>query len=204
MYGVIFYTIPTYFLSPVNYDKLTYIVIVKGATVMSENNLEQKLIAAYDNMMERVHHLIENTEQKTLPSIQKNIEKAKQQAIELKELSKDEADKVANYVRRDVHDLAKHMTESGQELSSWFSFDIQLIEERMLDIFAKVADKTRIELAHLANQAKRSQQYHTGEIASIGTLECQDCKTQLHFKKTSRIPPCPKCHKTIFVRSKKR
>ncbi len=171
---------------------------------MSKNNLEQKLIAAYDDMMERIHQLVDNTEQKTLPSLQKNIEKAKQQAVELKELSKDEAEKVASYVRRDIHDLAEHLSESGQELSSWFSFDIQLIEERLLDVFAKVADRTRAELAHLANQAKRAQEYHTGEVASIGTLACQDCGTQLHFKKTSRIPPCPKCHKTVFVRSKKR
>ena len=199
-----YYAIHTIFLALLIYDRLAYIVITNGAKVMSENNLEQKLIAAYDDMMERLHHLIENTEQKTLPSIQKNIEKAKQQAIELKELSIDEAEKVADYVRRDVHDLAEHMTQSGQELSSWFSFDIQLIEDRLLEIFAKVADKTRLELTHLADQAKRSQQYHTGEVASIGTLVCQDCQTQLNFKKTSRIPPCPKCHKTIFVRSKKR
>lgn len=171
---------------------------------MSEQNLEQKLIAAYDKMMERVESFLDTAEQQALPALQKNIDKAKQQAIELKEITKEEADKIAKYLRRDLHDAAEHLEASGKEISSWFSFDLKLIEDRVLDVFVKVADKTRIELAQLANQAKRAQEYHTGEITSIGTLACQECETLLHFKKTSRIPPCPKCHKTIFVRTRRR
>ncbi len=171
---------------------------------MSEQNLEQKLIAAYDKMMERIEQVIDTAEKKALPTLQKNIDKAKLQAIELKEISQEEADKVARYLRRDIHDAAEHIESSGKEISSWFSFDLKLVEDRLLDVFVKVADKTRLELAQLAEQAKHAQQYHTGEITSIGTLACQQCETLLHFKKTSRIPPCPKCHKTIFIRTLKR
>ena len=170
---------------------------------MSEQKLDQKLVAAYDKMMERIHHILDDAEQHAIPSLQKSIDKAKQQAIELKEITAEEADKLASYIRRDIHDATHHISESGQEISSWFSFDLQLIEERILDVFSKVADKTKAELAQLANQARFMQEYHTGEITSIGTLQCNDCKTLLHFKKTSRIPPCPKCHKTQFSRVKK-
>ena len=170
---------------------------------MSEQNLEQKLIAAYDKMIGRIHQLLDNAEQQALPSLQKNIDKAKQKAIDLKELTHDEADKLAEYVHRDVNDLATHLSQSGEEFKSWFSFDLQLVEDRVLETFAKVADKTSLQLAQLACQAKRSQEYHTGEITSIGTLACQDCEGLLHFKKTSRIPPCPHCSKTIFVRTKR-
>jgi len=171
---------------------------------MSEQNLEQKLIAAYDTMMERVHHLIEDTEQHALPALQTHIDKAKQQAIELKELTQEEADKLAKYLHRDVSALASHLSQSGEAISSWVSFDIELIEDRLLDAFSHVADKTGIQLTQLADQAKRAQEYHTGELTRLGTLTCQQCDTLLHFTKTSRIPPCPKCHKTVFVRTKRR
>jgi len=171
---------------------------------MPEKNIEQKLIAAYDKMMERVDSFLDTAEQQALPALQKNIDKAKRQAIELKEITKEEAEKIGDYLRRDLHDAAEHLESSGKEISSWFSFDLKLIEDRVLDIFVKVADKTRLELAQLAEQAKRAQEYHTGEITSIGTLACQECDTLLHFKKTSRIPPCPKCHKTVFVRTRRR
>ena len=171
---------------------------------MTEQNLEQKLIAAYDKMMQRVEQLLDTAEQQALPVLQKNIDKAKQQAIELKEITKEEAEKIGGYLLRDIHDAADYLEKSGKEISSWFNFDLELIEDRLLDIFAKIADKTRMELAQLAAQAKRAQEYHTGEITSIGTLACQSCSTLVHFKKTSRIPPCPKCHKTVFVRTRRK
>jgi len=170
---------------------------------MNEQELEQKLIAAYDKMMGRIEQLLDSAEQQALPVLQKNIEKAKQQAIELKEISQEEAEKLGNYLRRDLHDAAEHLEQSGQEISTWLNFDLELIEQRILDIFTKVADKTRLELAQLAEQAKRATEYHTGEITSIGTLSCQSCGTVMNFKKTSRIPPCPKCHKTTFTRRQK-
>lgn len=170
---------------------------------MTEHNIEQKLIAAYDKMMERVEQFLDSAEQQALPVLQKNIEKAKQQAIELKEITQEEAEKLGDYLRRDLHDAAEYVETTGKELSTWFSFDLELVEARMLDLFAKVADKTRLELAQLAAQAKRAQEYHTGEITSIGTLACENCDSLVHFKKTSRIPPCPKCHKTVFVRTRR-
>ncbi|MDH5357248.1 MAG: zinc ribbon-containing protein [Gammaproteobacteria bacterium] len=171
---------------------------------MNEQNLEQKLIAAYDKMMHRVEHLLDTAEQQALPVLQKNIEKAKLQAIELKEISKEEAEKIGGYLRRDIQDAADYLERSGKEISTWFNFDLELVEDRLLDVFSKIADRTRIELAQLAAQAKRAQEYHTGEITSIGTLACQNCDTLVHFKKTSRIPPCPKCHKAIFVRTRRK
>ena len=69
---------------------------------MTEQNIEQKLIAAYDKMMERVEHLLDAAEQQALPVLQKNIDKAKQQAIELKEITKEEAEKIGDYLNGDT------------------------------------------------------------------------------------------------------
>jgi len=166
---------------------------------MNEQELEQKLVAAYDKMMSRINSLLNSAEQHALPTLQSNIAKAKKQAIELKEITKEEAEKIGTYLQRDIHQAADYLKQSEQSFSTWFNFDVELIEARLLEAFSNVADKTSLELARLAVQAKLSQQYHTGEITTIGTLTCKTCGTTMHFKKTSRIPPCPKCHKTQFV-----
>jgi len=166
---------------------------------MNEQELEQKLVAAYDKMMSRINSLLNSAEQHALPTLQSNIAKAKKQAIELKEITKEEAEKIGTYLQRDIHQAADYLKQSEQSFSTWFNFDVELIEARLLEAFSNVADKTSLELARLAVQAKLSQQYHTGEITTIGTLTCKACGTTMHFKKTSRIPPCPKCHKTQFV-----
>lgn len=167
---------------------------------MNEQELEEKLTAAYDKMVERINHLFETAEQKAIPTFEQNLDKAKQQAIDLKEITRDEAEKIGSYLQRDLETAAGYLHETGKEFSTWFQFDIELIEARLLEIFSNVADKTRVEQALLSTQARLASEYHTGEIASIGTLTCNNCGSELHFKKTSRIPPCPKCHKTSFTR----
>lgn len=167
---------------------------------MNEPKFEEKLIAAYDRMMTRVHEFLDTAETKALPTLKQRIELARLRAVELREMTSEEADKVATYVERDLHDAAEYLQRSGKEFSTWLQFDLQQIENRMFELFAKVADRTRFELDKLAIQARSAKQYHTGEITGIGTLYCADCSTQMHFKKTGRIPPCPKCHHTVFQR----
>lgn len=170
---------------------------------MSENNFEEKSTAAYDKMMERIQHFFEESESNAVPTLKQRIELAKLRAIELREVTAEEADKIAYYVERDLHDAAEYLETTGKEFSTWFSFDLQLVEARLYELFASVADRTRLELGQLASQAQMAQQYHTGEITGIGTLFCDSCGTEMHFKKTGRIPPCPKCHHTEFRRYSK-
>ena len=56
-------------------------------------------------------------------------------------------------------------------------------------------------LTGAAEKAKQSLSCRSGEITAAGTLTCVACKHEMHFKKTGRIPPCPKCHKTEFEKS---
>ncbi len=170
---------------------------------MKERNFEERLIAAYDQMMTRVHEFLDTAESEALPTLKQRIERARQRAVELREVTSEEADKVAAYVERDLHDAAEYLQRSGKEFSTWLQFDLQQVENRMFELFAKVADRTRFELNKLAAQARSAQKYHTGEITGIGTLYCADCNTQMQFKKTGRIPPCPKCHHTTFQRKPK-
>lgn len=168
---------------------------------MNQDNIDQKLAAAYDKMMQRVNAYVDEADQQSIPSLDYHLEKAKRHAIENNELTPEQAEQVADYVRRDLHDAAYYVERTGQELSSWFRFDLELIEERILELFAKAADKTRLELAQLASQANTTQTYRSGEITTIGILTCLNCGTEILFKKTDRIPSCPKCHETHFSRN---
>lgn len=162
--------------------------------------INQKLIDAYNTMMKRLHSVLEEAEEKALPSLEQNIENAKIKAIELGELTREEAEKIAIYLKRDIDDAADYLQETGEEFSSWIKFDFNLIEETLTDAFIKVADQTKLQLRQLEQRARAVNSYHTGEITGIGTLVCEQCDSALHFKKTGHIPPCPKCHATKFKR----
>jgi len=171
---------------------------------MTPNNQKdtlEHLVEAYDTMLKRVSNAVEKAEQATIPALKKNIEHARETAIEVGELTRDEAEKIATYLERDMHDAADFLSETGKELKDWAKFDLELIEDRLLEMFANVADKTKIELDALAEQARRAAMYHTGEVTGPGTLSCTSCGKEIHFHKTGHIPPCAACHGTEYRRT---
>lgn len=171
---------------------------------MIENDISTKLVQAYNRMLERVKAAVEHAEKDTLPNLQRHIEAAKKTAVELGELTRDEAEKIGAYIKRDVQDAAEHARQTGRELADWLRFDIKLIEARLAEMFALLVDRTRVELDRLGLEAKAGAApetlRHTGEITGVGTLYCTACGQPLHFHTTAHIPPCPKCHGTTFRR----
>ena len=159
-----------------------------------------RLVDAYEAMLERVHEAADNAEQKSVPWMREALADERDKAVELEELTREEAEKVSRYVERDLHEAASFIADTGQEFRDWLSFDWQLMQNRMLDMFAGMADQTSAALKGFAEQARQASLYHTGEITAPGVLECTECGEELHFKKTGRIPPCPKCTATTFKR----
>ncbi|VAX06679.1 hypothetical protein MNBD_GAMMA26-439 [hydrothermal vent metagenome] len=161
----------------------------------------EHLVKAYETMLGRVNEAIESAEQATIPALKKNIEHAREKAIEVGELTREEAEKIGAYLERDMHDAGEFLAQTGEEFRTWARFDLELIEDRILEIFASVADKTRLELGALAERARQASLYRTGEITGPGTLLCTSCSKEIHFHKTGHIPPCAGCRGTEYRRA---
>ncbi len=159
-----------------------------------------KLVQAYNRMLERVRHAVEEAEAKTLPSIRHSVDKARETAVELEELTQDEAEKVAYYLKRDMQDAGRHLSESSHELADWLRFDIHRIEDRLLELFAGVADKTRLEWLELQQELRDDPPYLAGEITGPGTLYCTRCNEPRQFAHTTRIEACTQCGGESFRR----
>ena len=165
---------------------------------MIDSDTKEKLVHAYDTMLSRLKDTWHDAEEKALPTLKEGLETAKQKASELGELSREEADKVGDYVKRDLQEAGEFLSENGKQLKDWLKFDLEYAESRLAEMFAGLADTTRIELERIAERARQVGEWHTGEITSIGILRCKECGELLHFEKTGHIPPCPKCHGTVF------
>jgi hypothetical protein len=171
---------------------------------MSEASNIDKLIQAYHRMMERVKARLEEFEQaekEVLPKLQRSIEHAAEKAVELGELTREEAQLISGYLKRDLMDAGHYLARTGHDLGEWLRFDLELIEDRVLDLFRSAADQTRLEMLAFQQMLDWESHYHTGEITGPGTLQCEHCGKYLHFHSIAHIPPCPNCHATSFSRS---
>lgn len=165
------------------------------------NNQNDKFVHAYEQMLERSKAFLNKAGLEITPKLDYVIETAKEKASELGELTREEADKIAGYLKRDVEDAAAFLADENSELRDWLRLDIELVEAQIIDALSLLVDQTKVDLADLAEQAQRFGEWRTGEITGPGTLVCKDCGEVLHFHKTGHIPPCPKCKATTYRRA---
>ena len=156
-----------------------------------------KLVDAYRELMEQLYIAMDNTLHSTADALE--IAKAKLDTVS--SLTLEEIELISDALKRDIESAAKELPQGKDKntLSEWFKFDIDLIEDFALDAFLSLADKTRIELAKLGEQAKHHQ-YQSGEVTLPGTFACGQCGKEIAFKQPSQIPECPQCQHKIFTR----
>jgi len=165
-----------------------------------KNNFDEatdKLVQGYNTMMDKLSEWTEKADETAGPMIINGVKEAEEFLGDLQKWSKEEIDLISRYVKRDLHDAASKMDDENKTFREWLEFDFHQIEDKVLSVFANMADQTRLELNHLKEMAN---EWHTDEVTSIGTLACKKCGKEIHFKKAGRIPPCPSCHHTEFKR----
>jgi len=155
---------------------------------------------AYELMLERALKGLKTVEKKTGPAVHQFIDKARDKAIELGELSEEEAEKLATYLKRDLADTGEYLARTGGEFKDWLGFEADLVKRELYDLMMQAADKSTVALLELKEQAAEKSAYHTGEVTGAGVLVCDACGEHLHFHKAGRIPPCPKCRATLYHR----
>jgi len=169
---------------------------------MSENTpLNQRLITAYNNMLEHLRIGPPNLDDEEQPHLQQRLDVAREKVTEMEQLGAKEAQTISDYLKRDIEAAAHWLANEGEELKDWFRFDVEQAESKLIEHFSIVADQTTVELKQLQQQANAFGEWHTGEITGIGTLRCIECNKDMHFHTTGHIPPCPKCHGTKFKRA---
>jgi polyhydroxyalkanoate synthesis regulator phasin len=166
-------------------------------------NVQDKLVGAYEELLRRTQETLASTQKESVPRFRELLEKARDNMVDLGELTREEAHKVSDYLRRDVEDAASYIAETGQDLRDWWRFDLELIEQRMMDMFARAADQTSLQLAAWAENARQLTLYQAGEVTGPGTLVCDRCGAKTHFVQAGRIPICADCGNYTFKREDK-
>lgn len=156
-----------------------------------------RLVRAYRHMLDKAREFLEAEKR---PSLSEAIEHAREHTTEFGELTREEAEQVSRYVRRDLHDAGEYLTRTGRELREWAQIDLAMVEQGLLDMFLRAADRTRLEFEAFGRELKAGPPYRSGEMTGPGTLRCDHCGQLMHFHEPGHIPPCPKCHKTKFHR----
>ncbi len=152
-------------------------------------------VGLYEKILKRTEELLESGRK----NLDDALEKASEELAEAGEFTRERADRIAGFVRRDAQQAIDSALKAKAEFKG--VVDPQRVTAGAQSVFARMLQTTSEKLAEWAEKSEQSLEYKTGEITTPGTLTCKNCKEELHIKKTSKIPPCPKCHQTLFRKS---
>ncbi len=147
----------------------------------------------------RHDHDHNEADSETVTPLTKALHWAREQAVLLGEIGHEDAGKIAEYVYRDLKDLADHLHAAGKDHAAWLQMDLELIEAELWDLLLSVADRTKVELTALDIAAHA---YYSDEVAAPGQLCCDACGAILTLTHAEHLPPCPRCAATRFHRLK--
>lgn len=161
-------------------------------TESNDPNKEQQDVSLYEKLAARTADLIVEGRK----TFEDALKKAKEELSAAGDFSRERLDKIGNYVRRDLGENADKAREAV----------IKAVEPQRLAVgvqstFSRILTSAAETLTELAAKSEKHLEYQTGEVTSPGTLTCKECGAELHMTRTTRIPPCAKCHKTLFRKS---
>jgi hypothetical protein len=162
-------------------------------THQDENGPED--VGLYDKLLKRAEELLDSSKK----NLDDALQKASAEIAAAGDFTKEQADRVSGFVRRDV----RHAVEGAHKATGSLKnvIDPQRVSAGAQSVFTRVLQVTSSKLAGWAEKSEQNLEFKTGEVTSPGTLTCKNCQEQLHFKKTTKIPPCPKCHHSLFRKS---
>jgi hypothetical protein len=160
-----------------------------------ERKNEQQEVGLYETLARRTAELLESGK-KTLDEA---LRKAKEELASAGDFSREQAESVSAYVRRDLAQLAEQAGQVRESLKK--TADPQRVATGIQSVFARILSGAAETLSELAARAELQLEHRTGEVTSPGTLTCKDCGAEMKLTATVRIPPCPKCAKTAFRKS---
>ncbi|MEW6446163.1 MAG: zinc ribbon-containing protein [Pseudomonadota bacterium] len=151
-------------------------------------------------MIERVQRYLQDTEGGVIHTMEEALYKAREAAMTLGELTREEADEIVDALRRDVDDVALTMIQAEAGFRTWMETDLTVAEQAMLVRALSSADPTTLEWMLLREswEERRRVVARTGQVAEAGSYECLACGEIIHLHAEGVVPPCPRCKGTDY------
>ncbi|PLY01908.1 MAG: hypothetical protein C0622_06255 [Desulfuromonas sp.] len=167
---------------------------------MTENNQtnndhDQEDVSLYEKFISRTEELIDSGRK----NFDEALKKAGEELTAAGNFTREQADKVSAFVKRDVRHAIDHAEKTGENIKE--AVDPKRVAAGAQSLFARILSSAAGTLNEWAQKSEQQVEFKTGEVTSPGTLTCKNCGEQLHMKKTARIPPCPACHMTLYRKS---
>ena len=170
----------------------------------NENNRPEhspEAAEAYDHILDSLRERLDNTGSYSWNYLKEQIEEAANAEAEQNSVSDDEMEEIKAYITRDMAQFGYYLHQTGSSVASWLHFDLNSLENTVMQRLLDLGDRTRVEIELLNEQIdQQAGSYVAGEITGPGTLECLGCNEHQSLHQSGVILPCETCGGVLFQR----
>jgi hypothetical protein len=160
---------------------------------------QDREIKNYERLADKAKQIFESSKENSVAWIDEALAKAAEQLEEAGELTKQEAHRARELLKKDLEATKVDFEKASRGVKA--ALDPSRAGAGFADLASHLFDSLGDTFKKWAAKSEQSLSFHTGQVTGPGTLTCKACGTELHLDDTSRIPPCPKCHKTDYRKS---
>lgn len=157
---------------------------------------KRNLTDLYEKMSKTLRSNLERAGTLTEDVFERALKESQELTLKVRDHYGGDIKKVSDFIRRDWYEAIRYTRDQTRK-----SLDLERIQVGIMGVLSRMAQTAGSQLENFASRMQERLTYKTGEIAGAGTLECKQCGQILLYEKPTRIPPCPKCRKTLFSRS---
>lgn len=144
-------------------------------SIESQQNTVGDLTSGYERMLERIRAQLNEAEINAPLPVYMAIEEARERAVALGELTQNEAQQVATFVKRDLLHLRDILARAHQGVRTWLGIDLGMIEQGLLDV---LADPARVDWLRLQQELEAEAQQSSAQTAETEQQNQADARDQ--------------------------
>ena len=161
----------------------------------NQQNSDQDEVSLYEKIVAQTEEIL-GSGRKTLDEA---LKRAGDELSSAGNFTREQSEKISAFIKRDIQHVADAASKSKENVKE--AVNPKRLSVAAQSIFSRILSNTAGALNDWAKKSEQNLEFKTGEITSPGSLTCKNCGETIQMKKTGRIPPCPKCHHTLYRKS---
>lgn len=160
---------------------------------------EDQDISNYEKLASKTKEQLIDSRDHSMRWLHGAVDASAEQLEKAGAFTKEEGERAGRFLKRDLAATRVDFARARASISK--GLNPSRVGGGFVDLASHLFESMGEAFQGWAAKSEEALAFNTGEVSGPGTLTCNACGTELQLEQSSRVPPCPKCHKTVFRKS---
>jgi iron-sulfur cluster repair protein YtfE (RIC family) len=157
---------------------------------------EASFASLYARCLEEIQRLLDHTTVLTVETFRAVAQTVQEQLARSRGVNQDELQRVIDTLMQHWQEAFARKEQAREDVHT--AETIQALTEQGISLLAHIAGAVKTLAGEVESHLQREREYHTGTVVGAGNFFCIQCDKEIRKVKTGPLPPCSRCHGTIF------